>query len=72
VIDLGLIVWLAIGAASHVYWVRRKYDYTTQDLATTFTIAALAGPLTWLVGWDVYGERRPRKPPRVLWKKKGG
>jgi hypothetical protein len=64
-----LALWLASGAASHIYWVTRKYDYTTDYLMTT-VIAAFSGPFAWAVGRSVYG-KAPAYKPWVLIKKRG-
>ena len=51
------ILWYLIGLASFVYWHTLRHDLTTGDVVAAL-VAALVGPITFIIGWNVYGEER--------------
>lgn len=59
-ISLGVLVWYAVGFWSHIYWVRNKYDYTTEYLGASL-MAGITGPLSFWIGWSVYGNTSEAK-----------
>lgn len=63
-----IFLWSASGVASHIYWVRNKYDYTS-DYIPTSVLSALIGPLAWFVGRSVYGTE-DKYERRVLFKRR--
>jgi hypothetical protein len=46
-----------IGLASFVYWHTLRHDLTTGDVVVAL-VAALVGPITFIIGWNVYGKER--------------
>jgi hypothetical protein len=63
-----VLIWWAIGVWSHVYWLRNQYDYKTNDIPTSL-FAGLIGPLSFFVGWTVYGNPSEDKP-KTLFRKR--
>jgi len=53
-IVLYVVLWIAIGMASFIYWWTRDYDFTTADLFP-FVFAALMGPISFPVGAMIHG-----------------
>ena len=61
-----LFVWYVSGVWSHVYWVRNKYDYSTDYIGESL-FAGITGPISFLIGWSVYGDP---SQPKILWPKR--
>lgn len=64
-IFLGIAVWYAIGVWGHVYWLTNKYDYTTSDISTSL-FSGIVGPLSFWIGWSVYGPVKVKSDPKIL------
>lgn len=49
-------LWCLVGTAGFVYWWTAEYDLT---VATTFfaVLLGILGPLAWIVGWGIHGDR---------------
>jgi hypothetical protein len=62
-----VVLWLASGAGSFIYWWTRQYDLTMNDVPL-LVINALNGPFAFLVGWILHPSD---KPPTVLIRKRG-
>lgn len=48
------LAWYAFGVWSHTYWIRNERDYTAGDVFTSL-FCGLVGPLSFWIGWVVYG-----------------
>jgi hypothetical protein len=63
-------LWAASGVASYVYWWTSEYDLTLIDLIAMGSFSALAGPLSFIIGYSVHGAVKREKSPVVLRRRK--
>ena len=54
-IVLYVVLWVAIGMASFIYWWTRDLDFTSGEIPLAIA-AACFGPLCWIMGWSLHGK----------------
>lgn len=62
------ILWVVVGVASFIYWWTLDHDLTVST-TPLMIIGALAGPISFLIGWFIHGPS-PHVRDRVLMKKR--
>lgn len=65
---LLFILWWAAGIYGFIFWWTTQHDFTAAELPIAVSLG-LMGPLAFLVGWLVHGQRGP-KWDSVIFKKK--
>lgn len=53
----GAVGWSAGGVAGFVYWWTSEWDMETDDLLVALIAGLALGPLTWIVGRLLHGDR---------------
>ena len=64
----AIILWLAVGFASFVFWWTRLFDFTVKELGVAL-FSSLLGPFNFYAGWCVFGNSW-KFSCRVLFKKR--
>ena len=66
-ISVLILMWIAFGAWSFVFWWTHDHDFSTNEMGLLAS-AALFGPLAFVIGWFIHGgdgriliARRPRR-----------
>jgi hypothetical protein len=54
---LLLLIWLALGVASFIYWWTTEFDFTTQEIVVAL-IMSVGGPVTFAIGYLVHAGNR--------------
>ncbi len=65
-IIVACVVWYNIGFWGIIWNALRVYDWNSDDWILPF-ILGVGGPVSCLMSWVMF---RPRKPARVVWKKR--
>jgi hypothetical protein len=66
---LMVVAWLVSGAASHIYWWTKHFDFTTDDIYVCF-FSSLVGPISFLIGWRTFNKFFPQSPPAIIFPKR--
>ena len=69
-IALAVSAWYISGVAGVIFWWTKDFDFDTDDRAAA-AFLGLFGPITWVLGIFVHGSFSMRRPPRVLFKRRG-
>lgn len=56
-IVLLIFLWWIVGAGSFIYWWTKYLDFTVGEELVVAVIAGVFGPLAFLIGWMVHGDK---------------
>jgi hypothetical protein len=68
-ISIFILLWLASGALSFIYWWTKEFDFTSEEIAFCMFIS-IGGPITFIGGWIVHGDEL-LDSRRVLLRRRG-
>ena len=66
-----IILYLMSGIGGFVFWWTKDNDLTTEEIPLLIVIA-FVGPLSWIIGYQIHEENKPKKPkkPKTFMKKR--
>lgn len=57
ILIFAFLAWWIIGSISFVYWWRKDFDFTTDELFLAFA-SGIPGPISFVMGW--WAQSKPR------------
>ena len=61
IVIVGILGWVVSGIAGFVFWWTKDHNLTTADLPLV-ALSCFTGPLNWLIGWSIHGNREYHEP----------
>ena len=58
--------WYLTGVSGFLYWYTSEYDFTSEEVLLAVTVGII-GPISWVAGWLIHGE----KEAKVILRKRG-
>lgn len=56
---MKFLIWILIGFASFIYWMRKERDIAVFDLLKWSIPAIVGGPFIFIFGWIILGNTHP-------------